>query len=391
MEPSSLFSSFFIIFSGAAILATLSLYTRQPIIVAYVALGLIAGPSGFEWVSDPKLLNEIAHIGIIFLLFLLGLDMQPNSLLHVLRKATWIALLSSGIFFLIGFVCGTAFGFTHAESLVLGAALMFSSTIIGIKLLPTTVLHHKHMGEMMVGLLLLQDVIAIIVLLVLGSVQTGTHEVEAPSIWITASALPILCVAAFMSVKYIILPLLSKFDLFHEYIFLVAIGWCLGLAEAAHVLGLSKEMGAFIAGVTLATHPVAQFMTEKLKPIRDFFLVLFFFALGASFKLEILADIWAYALILTLAVVAIKPVVFRFLLGQFSEKKVLAWDIGFRLGQISEFSLLIAYLALASNIIGNEAAHVIQATAVLTFVISTYIVIFNYPNPIAPSSRLRRD
>lgn len=383
----SLFFSFFIIFTGAAILATLSLYTHQPIIIAYVLLGILAGPSGMSWVADAEQLNEIAHIGIVFLLFLLGLDMQPSSLIHVLKKASWVAIFSSAVFFALGMGAGLAFDFTMTEALVIGAACMFSSTIIGIKLLPTTVLHHKHMGELMIGLLLLQDILAIIVLVVLGS----TGENNSNSLALTAIALPALVLLAYGAVRWVILPLLVRFDLFHEYLFLMAIGWCLGLAELAAFMGLSKEMGAFIAGITLATHPVAQFMTEKLKPIRDFFLVLFFFALGASFKLHILADIWLYALILSVLVIAIKPITFKFLLSQQSEKASLSWDIGFRLGQISEFSLLIAYLALGSALIGDNAAHVIQATAIITFVISTYIVIFNYPNPIAPSAKLRRD
>lgn len=384
----SLFFSFFIIFSGAAILATLSLYTHQPIIIAYVALGIIAGPSVMGWVSDAQQLSEIAHIGIVFLLFLLGLDMQPKSLAHVLKKASLVALASSCVFFASGYVAAMAFGFTQTEALVTGTALMFSSTIIGIKLLPTTVLHHKHMGELMVGLLLLQDMIAIIVLLVLGSASSGGGIQDFA---LTALALPCLIIFAYVCVKFVILPLLVKFDLFHEYLFLMAIGWCLGLAELGAYLGLSKEMGAFVAGITLATHPVAQFMTEKLKPIRDFFLVLFFFTLGAGFKLHVLADIWLYALILSAIVLIIKPVTFKLLLGLQSENSKLSWDIGFRLGQISEFSLLIAYLAIASNLIGENAAHTIQATAVITFIVSTYIVIFKYPNPIAPSSKLRRD
>ncbi|MFY0640843.1 MAG: cation:proton antiporter [Bermanella sp.] len=384
----SLFFSFFIIFSGAAILATLSLYTHQPIIIAYVALGIIAGPSVMGWVSDAQQLSEIAHIGIVFLLFLLGLDMQPKSLAHVLKKASLVALASSCVFFASGYGAALAFGFTQTEALVTGAALMFSSTIIGIKLLPTTVLHHKHMGELMVGLLLLQDMIAIIVLLVLGSASSGGGIQDFA---LTALALPCLIIFAYVCVKFVILPLLVKFDLFHEYLFLMAIGWCLGLAELGAYLGLSKEMGAFVAGITLATHPVAQFMTEKLKPIRDFFLVLFFFTLGAGFKLHVLADIWLYAIILSVIVLAIKPATFKLLLGLQSENSKLSWDIGFRLGQISEFSLLIAYLAIASNLIGENAAHTIQATAVITFIISTYIVIFKYPNPIAPSSKLRRD
>jgi Kef-type K+ transport system membrane component KefB len=282
----SLFFSFFVIFTGAAILATISLYTHQPIIVAYVALGFIAGPSGMQWVTDPELLSEISHIGIVFLLFLLGLDMQPSSLLHVLKKASWVAILSSIVFFITGFSAGLLFGFTTTECMVIGASLMFSSTIIGIKLLPTTVLHHKHMGELMIGLLLLQDMIAIIVLLVLGS--SGSANPDDYAFLKALVALPALAIMSYASVKWVILPLLAKFDLFHEYIFLMAIGWCLGLAELANFMGLSKEMGAFIAGITLATHPVAQFMTEKLKPIRDFFLVLFFFTLGAGFELNVL-------------------------------------------------------------------------------------------------------
>lgn len=384
----SLFFSFFVIFAGAAVLATFSLYTHQPIIIAYVALGFIAGPSGFQWVTDPDLLNEIAHIGIIFLLFLLGLDMQPSSLIHVIKKASLVALLSSIIFFGVGYSSGVMFGFTQIESLVTGAACMFSSTIIGIKLLPTTVLHHKHMGELMIGLLLIQDMIAILVLLVLGSADGASSTTQ---LSITILALPCLVITAFAFVKWVILPLLMKFDLFHEYIFLMAIGWCLGLAELANYIGLSKEMGAFIAGVTLATHPVAQFMTEKLKPIRDFFLVLFFFTLGAGFQLNVLLEIWPHVLVLSIAIILIKPISYKLLLGLQAEKNTLAWDIGFRLGQISEFSILIAYLALSSQLIGIKAAQTIQATAVLTFIISTYIVILNYPSPIAPSSKLRRD
>jgi Kef-type K+ transport system membrane component KefB len=385
----SLFFSFFVIFTGAAILATISLYTHQPIIVAYVALGFIAGPSGMQWVTDPELLSEISHVGIVFLLFLLGLDMQPSSLLHVLKKASWVAILSSIVFFITGFSAGLLFGFTTTECMVIGASLMFSSTIIGIKLLPTTVLHHKHMGELMIGLLLLQDMIAIIVLLVLGS--SGSANPDDYAFLKALVALPALAIVSYASVKWLILPLLAKFDLFHEYIFLMAIGWCLGSAELAHFIGLSKEMGAFIAGITLATHPVAQFMTEKLKPIRDFFLVLFFFTLGAGFELNVLAQIWPYALILSLMVIVVKPITFRFLLRRQSEKSSLSWDIGFRLGQTSEFSLLISYLALSAMLIGPEAAQTIQATAVITFILSTYIVIFKYPNPIAPSPKLRRD
>jgi len=388
MLEHSLFTSFFLIFTGAAVLASVALFTRQPLLVAYIVLGALLGPYGLELVADTNLLTDIAHIGIIFLLFLLGLDMQPAHLIHMLKKATLVAIASSALFLGIGFSVGSLFGFSQAESVIIGAAVMFSSTIIGIKLLPTTVLHHKHTGELVVGLLLLQDVIAIIVLLILNS---GGDSDPMSSFVKSAIALPALGIFAWVGVRYVILPLLMKFDRFHEYIFLVAIGWCLGLAEAAKLGGLSAEMGAFIAGIALATSPISQYIATNLKPLRDFFLILFFFSVGASFNLDLIGLILLPALILTLAVLLLKPVIFRLLLGGISESPSTGWEIGFRLGQISEFSLLIAYLAFSAGLIGTEASHVIQATAILSFLLSTYIVIFNYPSPIAVKDSLRKD
>ncbi len=171
----------------------------------------------------------------------------------------------------------------------------------------------------------------------------------------------------------------------------MAIGWCLAVAEGAAMMGLSAEIGAFIAGVTLATSPIAQFMAISLKPLRDFFLVMFFFTLGAGVNLGMLGDVLLGAGLLAAAVLILKPITFRVLLGRFSERSGLAWDVGFRLGQISEFSLLIGFVALESALLSERASLLIQATAIITFVISSYIVVFNYPNPIAVSDRLRRD
>jgi Kef-type K+ transport system membrane component KefB len=289
----------------------------------------------------------------------------------------------------VGYSAGIAFGYTQMEAAIIGAALMFSSTIIGIKLLPTTVLHHRHTGELVVGLLLLQDVIAIIVLLFMYSGKSG--ETDALSIIKPLLALPLLIAIGFVVVKFVILKLLLKFDRFHEYIFLLAIGWCLGMAEGAQLMGLSAEMGAFVAGVALATSPISQYIATNLKPLRDFFLILFFFSVGASFNLALIPVIAVPAILLAIIVVAFKPIVFRYLLKTLKENDEISWEVGFRLGQISEFSLLIAYIATSAALIGQEASHVIQATAILTFLLSTYVVIFNYPSPIAISDKLRRD
>jgi len=390
MEGATLTYSFFLIFTGAAVLASVALYTRQPIILAYIALGAAIGPYGMSMVTDVQLLADIAHIGIIFLLFLLGLDMQPQALLATLKKATVVALLSSALFMACGYLVAQSFGFSQLESSIIGAAMMFSSTIIGIKLLPTTVLHHRHIGELMIGLLLIQDMIAIFVLIVLLSLSTPGDNTML-KLGLTLLNLPLLILFAWGAVRFLLLPLISKFDRFHEYIFLLAIGWCLGLAELAHYIGLSSEIGAFIAGISLATSPISQYIAVNLKPLRDFFLVLFFFSIGAHFDIGLLDKVLSAALVMAAAMLIIKPVAFRFLLKGVSEKKVLAWDIGIRLGQVSEFSLLIAYVATAGALIGKEASLLIQATTLITFIISSYIIIFTTPTPIAVSEKLRRD
>ncbi|MCB1674803.1 MAG: cation:proton antiporter [Halioglobus sp.] len=390
METGSVTFAFFLIFSGAALFASFALYTRQPLIIAYIALGACIGPYGLSLVTDLKQLSDIGHVGIIFLLFLLGLDMQPQALWSTMRKSTVVAVFSSAIFLAAGFAVCWLFGYAPMDALIVGAAMMFSSTIIGIKLLPTTILHHRHIGELMIGLLLLQDLLAIVVLLLLAG-SAGETGGMGLAVALSLLSLPLLAGGALLFVRYILLPLITRFDRFHEYIFLLALGWCLGLAECARLMGLSEEIGAFIAGITIATSPISQYIAVNLKPLRDFFLILFFFSVGARFDLALLEQVLAPALVLAVLVLTLKPVVYRFLLKGVSEKRILAWDLGFRLGQASEFSLLIAYVALGSALLSEQASLLIQATTIITLLASSYIVVLNYPTPIAISDRLRRD
>ena len=380
---------FFFIFGGGAIIASLALFGRQPLLVAYILLGAILGPFGLGLVSDVALISEIGSIGIIFLLFLLGLDMQPQALWRVLREVTHVTLISSAVFAGVGYIIANLFGYTTVESVIIGTGMMFSSTIIGIKLLPTTALHHKHSGELMVGMLLMQDFLAIVVLLLIISGDFSSQTFI--PLGKTLLSLPALAAACFITVKFILLPLITRFDRIGEYVFLLATGWCLGIAEAAHYLGLSREIGAFLAGIAMATSPIAQFIALNLKPLRDFFLILFFFSLGAGFNLSLLAAIIVPAIILAGLMLAIKPVIYHRLLKSHSETESLAWDIGFRLGQNSEFSLMIAYLAFSTGLIGTHSSHLIQAVAIITFLVSSYIVVFNFPSPIAINDKLRRD
>lgn len=386
MEQESLLFSFFLIFTGAALISTVALFLRQPLLVAYIVLGVILGPFGLEYIADASLLTDIAEFGILFLLFLLGLDMQPTKLLGTLKKTFFVTLASTVIFFLLGYSTGFLFDYSSTESLIIGFAMVFSSTIIGIKLLPTTVLHQKHIGELMVGILLLQDFIAIFILAFLDS-----NNIDQGSALRVLLAFPVLIIFAYLTTKFLLIKLIARFDHFKEYIFLLAIGWCLGLAALAAEIGLSAEIGAFVAGVSLATSPIALFIAYSLKPLRDFFLILFFFSLGAQLNIGLLSEVIAPALLLAALALSFKPIVFRYLLRRFSERNRLAWDAGLRLGQISEFSLLIAFVATQSGVIGELASLTIQAAAIVSFLVSSYIVVFFCPTPIAINSKLRRD
>jgi len=381
--------SFFLIFAGAAVLAAAALYTRQPLLVAYIAVGGIAGPNGLGWVNDASMVSEISEFGIIFLLFLVGLDLQPTKLRNMVGSAVVTAVVSSLIFFAVSVGVMRAFGFSWIDATVAGTACMFSSTIVGLKLLPTTVLHHRHIGELVVSLLLIQDLIAILALIILSGRGTSVTDAVGSVIEVFV-ALPSLVIVAFVIVRYLVLPLMHKFDAFHEFIFLAAIGWCLTVATGAKAIGLSLEIGAFVAGVSMATSPIAQYIAENLRPLRDFFLVMFFFSVGAAIHFDLLLQVALPTLVLALLLIGLKPVVFRWLIALQGDSTKVAWEAGVRLGQTSEFSLLVAYVATSVALMTDAASHVVQGATVLTFVISTYIVIFRYPSPIAVSDRLRR-
>ena len=283
-----------------------------------------------------------------------------------------------------------AFGFDFTEAVVTGVAVTFSSTILGIKLLPTTVLHHRHIGEIVVSLLLIQDFIAIVALLFASGYGTSLESLVA-NLGTIAVALPLLSLGAWLAVRFAILPLLRKFDVFHEFTFLLAIGWCLGFASLADATGLSLAIGAFIAGVALATSPIALYIAESLRPLRDFFLVLFFFTVGAALDVRLLLEVALPTGLLAALLMLLKPGVFSVLLRWQGEKPATAWEVGYRLGQASEFSLLVSYVAITAGLLGKEAAHVVQGATVLTLVVSSYLVIFRYPSPIAVRAELRRD
>jgi len=381
--------SLFLIFFGAACLATVALYARQAMLLSYIVAGALIGPWGLDWISNPDLIADVSNVGILFLLFLLGLNLELSELAKLFREALVVSLISCLIFFCAGTGVAWLFSFSTTDAILSGLAMMFSSTIISLKLLPTSALHHQRMGELIVSILLLQDMLAILVLIGLHSLGSGQGLVLDTVLLIFG--LPALAVIAWWVATHVLTHLFAKFDQIQEYLFLVAIGWCLGLAELATVIGLSHEIGAFIAGVTLAANPVARFLAESLKPLRDFFLVLFFFALGAGFNLGELPTVIVPALLLAALAVVGKPWVFRLLLEREHEKARMAAETGTRLGQVSEFSLLIVLVAVQLHMLTDKGSLMIQAATLLSFVASSFWVVRRYPTPISTDPALRRD
>ncbi len=389
MHSESILFSIFLIFGGAALLATVALYLRQAMLVAYLVIGAILGPWGLGLVSDADLISDIARIGIIFLLFLLGLNLSPQKLFELLRETTLVTVFCTLVFGGIAGSIALIFGFGSVDALIIGICASFSSTIIGLKLLPTTVLHHRHIGEVIISVLLLQDMIAIIAMLVIQG-YGGSGEALAFDILKGFIALPVLGLVAWAGHRFIIFKLFQKFDRIQEYVFLISIGWCLSLAQLAEFMGLSYEIGAFTAGVAIATSPMALHISESLKPLRDFFLVLFFFALGAGFDMVAATDVILPAILIAAALLIIKPIVFRFLLVSQAESNKLAWETGVRLGQLSEFSLLIVFVARQNQIITPETFYIVQLATIISFIVSVYWIVAKYPTPIAVNDKLRR-
>ena len=245
--------SIFLIFTGAAILATLALYTRQAVIVAYIVLGVMLGPWGMGLVDDPELIADISHIGIVFLLYLLGLDLFPQELWKMLGEALWVTLLSSVIFFMAGFAIAYGFSYPLPEAVLIGSIMMFSSTIIGVKLLPTTALHHRHTGQIIISVLLIQDLVAIIILLMLQGY--GKNDNLLVDISMQLLTLPLLIFISWFFERYVIVRLINRFDQIHEYIFLLAIAWCLAIAEVAVMLGLVPRDRRFYRRDNLGIQP----------------------------------------------------------------------------------------------------------------------------------------
>ena len=394
LHSASVATSIAIVFVGAAVLGAAALYARQPLLIVYILLGMLIGPHGIGIITNAELLQEVGEFGIMFLLFIVGLDLPPNRLKHMFGSSIMVAIASALIFFALGFVVMLGFGFALIDAVVVGIASGFSSTLIGLKLLPTNVLHHRHTGDVVISQLLIQDLIAIIALIVIGGLAV-TSEGDSTNLPLrlgtTIVLAPVLAFAAFLGVNHLIKPLFVKFGAISEAIDLIGIGWCFAIASISVVIGLTPEIGAFIAGISMANLRIAQVEAERFRPIRDFFLVLFFFSIGGALELVAILSYLAPVIVLVAIFVLVKPLVYRGLLKVAGEETGISREIGYRLGQTGEFSLLVVHLAAGTVLISESASLVLTSATVASLCISTYIVVRRFPNPIAMDPRLRRD
>lgn len=381
------FFSIAIIIVVSAVSATLGILSRQPIVVAYIAAGVILGPWGFSIVENVELINEISHIGVIMLLFLAGVVLHPHRLLTLFRKTMLITLT-------VGIICSLAvtglllvWHFPLVESLLAGIALLFSSTILVVKLLPTTTLHQQRMGSLCIAVLVAQDLMAIAILLFLDG--------ERPDSVFRSILIPLMGIAGIALVmvgeQFVIRPIMKKTEYYHEVLLLLALGWCFGIAVLADTAGFSHEIGAFIAGLSLARSPISFFISEGLKFFRDFFLVLFFFTLGAQIDLSIIRMVWAPALMCALMLLGLKPLLYRWLFMRTGENGQFSTEIGIRLGQSSEFSLIVAIVAAGQAHISTNVSQFIQVTTIFTMIISSYITVAFFPSPLGTKGKLKQD
>jgi len=369
-----------LIFAGASILATIFLYLKQPIILAYIFLGMLVGPWGIGLFEDSSHIEHISHLGIILLMFLIGLNLHPQKLSQLLKKTALITLATCLVFALPTMLIARLFHFSWSESLIVGLSLMFSSTVVCVKLIPVSSLHHKRIGEIMISILLLQDIIAVGLILFLYS--SGATNIYVKGLFLLLKTI-VFTGVSYLFVRYGILVLFQRFDKIQDYIFLMSLGWCLLSAEVAGFLGLSYEIGAFIAGIMLAISPISLFVSEGLKPVREFFLILFFFSIGAQFDFLVTKQVIIPGVILAGLVLIMKPSVFNAAFRLAGESASLAKELGIRLGQSSEFSLLVAYGAFNAGKIEARTSYLIQLAAISTFIISTYLVVYKYPTPIS--------
>ena len=349
---------------------------KQPIIVGYIIAGIIISPFIIEYGVSKDIINVFSNFGIAFLLFMVGLHLNPKVIKEIGTVSLLTGLAQMIITFIVGFLISwILFGFNTVTSSYIGIAIAFSSTIIIMKLLSDRGQLDSLYGKLSIGILIIQDIVAIVVLMFISSMYFGA-EFGFFTLKSVLSGVGLIIFIFF--VGFLVLPRIIKgIAKSQEILFLFSITWCFLVAALFNYFGFSIEIGALIAGVVLSISPYSTEISAKIRPLRDFFIIIFFMILGLSVQLSNIGSILVNAFILSLAVLIFKPFIVMFLLTGFGYTKRTNFLVGTALAQISEFSLIILALGVSVGHISGEILSTLTLTMIMTIALSSYMIIYS--------------
>lgn len=373
------FTQLSVVLVVATLMALLMRRLKQPLIVGHILTGILVGPSLLHLIEDKHSFHTFSEIGIALLLFIIGLELSVSVIKKLGRPVFLTAaaiLMTVGT---IGFLVGTAFQFTTQEAILLGLAMFFSSTIIIAKVLSDKKEISRLNGQIAIGVILIDDIIATFALLFVAASSTGEALGPAEIGLLLLKGVVVIGVLALLGTK--VLPkALKSVAKSQELLFLFALAWGFGVASAVNAIGFSIEIGALFAGVALAHLPYAHQIGARLKPLRDFFVVLFFISLGENLNFDNIAAAIVPALILSIIVLVLKPLVVMTSLGLLGYTRRTSFKTGVNLSQISEFSIILIVLAASTGMVSEYVSAVVTIVALLTITVSTYLM--QYDNKI---------
>ncbi|HXK52362.1 cation:proton antiporter [Candidatus Nomurabacteria bacterium] len=372
----NVFTEISIIIFIAMTMAGIMQLLKQPLIMGHILTGLVAGPYFLNLTHSSETIETFSQIGIAVLLFIVGLGLSPKIVREVGKIAviTGVGQVLFTTFF--GSLIALAFGYSLVETLFIAVALTFSSTIIILKLLTDKKDVEKLYGRISIGFLLVQDIIATIILVVVSTASKGDMNAYTLILFTILKGAVLTAILSFISIK--ILPTLSGFFAkSQEFLFLFAIGWGLGLANIFAYMGFSIEIGALIAGVTLSMSPYNHEIGSKLKPLRDFFIIMFFVLLGMKMSLDSIATILPQALVFSAFVLIGNPVIVMVLMGLLRYNKKTGFMAGLTVAQISEFSLILILLGVQAGHLSQKILSLVTVVGLITIAGSTYLIIYS--------------
>lgn len=372
------FYEFAIILTLAALLGGLGRLLKQPLIVMFIALGILVGPSALDIVKSPDKIHLLAEIGITILLFIVGLKLD----LRVIKSVGKIALLTGlgQVVFtsLFGYLIGLLLGFTSLHSFYIAVALTFSSTIIIVKLLSDKKEIDSLHGQIAIGFLIVQDIVVILVMIVLSAIQKGGETSLSQDIVGTLVAGLGLLGFTFVAIKWIVPGLSAFLAKSQELLTLFAVAWAVLLASVGQLIGFSGEVGAFLAGMSLASSDFKEVISSRLVSLRDFLLLFFFVHLGSNLDLSIIGSQVYSAFIFSAFVLVGNPLIVLIIMGLLGYRKRTSFLAGLTVAQISEFSLIFAGLGLSIGHITNEVVGLITLVGLITIGLSTYLILYSH-------------